>query len=151
MRQEAAAIKKGIIMESKIMGIDNIISKENNQEVKLEINKKKRGPKKNGELREIKLSESGRYYVDVSDNQEVQELLKKMLLDANNKTFGQKITLREVIILALSKITSKDIEKLQEASISKREKVQRALDDYNSKNEVKLKMEDFLLKRLGLN
>ena len=151
MRQEAAAIKKGIIMESKIMGIDNIISKENNQEVKLEINKKKRGPKKNGELREIKLSESGRYYVDVSDNQEVQELIKKMLLDANNKTFGQKITLREVIILALSKITSKDIEKLQEASISKREKVQRALDDYNSKNEVKLKMEDFLLKRLGLN
>ena len=151
MRQEAAAIKKGIIMESKIMGIDNIISKENNQEVKLEINKKKRGPKKNGELREIKLSESGRYYVDVSDNQEVQELIKKMLLDANNKTFGQKITLREVIILALSKINSKDIEKLQEASISKREKVQRALDDYNSKNEVKLKMEDFLLKRLGLN
>lgn len=151
MRQEAAAIKKGIIMESKIMGIDNIISKENNQEVKLEINKKKRGPKKNGELREIKLSESGRYYVDVSDNQEVQELIKKMLTDANNKTFGQKITLREVIILALSKINSKDIEKLQEASISKREKVQRALDDYNSKNEVKLKMEDFLLKRLGLN
>ena len=50
------------------------------------------------------------------------------------------------MLISLPKITAKDIEKLQESSLSEMERVSRALDEYNKKSEVKLTLGEFQLK-----
>jgi hypothetical protein len=52
--------------------------------------------------------------------------------------------------VALPKLTPKDLEKIQENSLSEMERVQRALDEYNRRAEMKLSLGEFLVKKLSL-
>lgn len=114
--------------------------------------KKKRGRKRKDEVidNEIK-KDQNKFFVDVSKETENKELISNMLMQANQKDFGREITFKDLVLAALTKLSQKDIEKLQENCLSEMEKVERALSEYNKKNETKLTMGEFLVKRLGIN
>tara|TARA_Y100000768_G_scaffold388309_1_gene383466 strand:- start:1921 stop:2118 length:198 start_codon:yes stop_codon:yes gene_type:complete len=48
-------------------------------------------------------------------------------------------------------LLNKDIDKIQERSLSDMEKVHRTLDEYNKKNNLSLSLEEYLVKKLGIN
>ena len=74
-----------------------------------------------------------------------------LLEQANNKSYGREITFKDLSVYAVKKLNSKDIEKIQENSLSEMEKVERALDDYNSKNGESLSLGEYLVKQLKIN
>ena len=119
---------------------------------KVEGERKRRGRKKkemNEEINSIK--EQNKFFIDVSKDIESKEMLLSLLAQVNNKTYGREIILKDLILAALPKLTVKDLEKVQEASLSEMEKVERALDEYNKKSDVKLSLGEFLVKKLGIN
>jgi hypothetical protein len=117
-----------------------------------EVVKKKRGPKKKEKNEEIQnKDEQDKFFIDVSKEPENKEFIYKLLGEANNKTYGRKIILKDLLLASIAKLNAKDIEKLQENSLDEMEKVERALDEYNKKAETKLTLGEFLVKRLGIN
>jgi hypothetical protein len=116
-----------------------------------EVGKRKRGRrKKNSEVEIYEQKDQHKFFIDVSKNKEQRELIQNILNQANNKSYGREIILKDLVLISLPKITVKEIEKLQENSLSEMEKVSKALDDYNKKAEVKLSMGEFLVKKLAL-
>jgi len=112
---------------------------------------KKRGRRKKDEAQEQhEPKDQNKYFIDVSKNKEQRELIQIILNQANNKNYGREIILKDLVLIALPKITAKDIEKLQESSLSEMERVSMALDEYNKKSEVKLTLGEFLVKKLAL-
>ena len=114
--------------------------------------KKKRGRKRKDEKRElVNNKDQNKFFVDVSKETDNKELISKMLVQANQKDYGREITFKDLVLAALSKLTIKDIEKLQENCLSEMEKVQRALTEFNKKNESHLTLGEFLVRKLGIN
>lgn len=112
---------------------------------------RKRGRRKKDEPQEQhEPKDQNKYFIDVSKNKEQRELIQNILNQANNKNYGREIILKDLVLIALPKITAKDIEKLQESSLSEMERVSMALDEYNKKSEVKLTLGEFLVKKLAL-
>lgn len=112
---------------------------------------RKRGRRKKDEAQELhEPKDQNKYFIDVSKNKEQRELIQNILNQANNKNYGREIILKDLVLIALPKITVKDIEKLQESSLSEMERVSMALDEYNKKSEVKLTLGEFLVKKLAL-
>ncbi len=121
---------------------------ENNNEVII----KKRGRKPKNQTRETLINkEQSKFFVDLSNEQESLSLIFDFLLKCNEKNYGRPILFKDICIYAISKLTDKDVDKIQEVSLSEMEKVQRALDDYNKKNGQKLELGEFLVKKLGIN
>jgi hypothetical protein len=121
---------------------------ENNNEVII----KKRGRKPKNQTRETVINkEQSKFFVDLSNEQESLSLIFDFLLKCNEKNYGRPILFKDICIYAVSKLTDKDVDKIQEVSLSEMEKVQRALDDYNKKNGQKLELGEFLVKKLGIN
>ncbi len=92
-----------------------------------------------------------RFFVDASDDKSGLELIFNLLERCNHKPKGREITFKDICLLALPKLTDKDIERLQETSLSEMEKVERALEEFNLKNETKLELGEFLVKKLNIN
>jgi len=110
---------------------------ENNNEVII----KKRGRKPKNQTRETLINkEQSKFFVDLSNEQESLSLIFDFLLKCNEKNYGRPILFKDICIYAISKLTDKDVDKIQEVSLSEMEKVQRALDDYNKKNGQKLEL-----------
>jgi hypothetical protein len=121
---------------------------ENNNEVII----KKRGRKPKNQTRGTVINkEQSKFFVDLSNEQESLSLIFDFLLKCNEKNYGRPILFKDICIYAVSKLTDKDVDKIQEVSLSEMEKVQRALDDYNKKNGQKLELGEFLVKKLGIN
>lgn len=117
-----------------------------------EEEKKKRGRRKKNEPVEQEINkDQNKYYVDLTKDSEGKELLLNLLAQANKKDFGREITFRDLVFAALPKLSPKDIEKIQESTLTEMEKVQRALNDYNKKNETNLSLGEFLVRKLGIN
>lgn len=117
-----------------------------------EEGKKKRGRKKKNEgVEENNPKEQNKFFIDVSKEQENKEMILAVLAQANQKEHGREIILKDLVLAALPKLTTKDVEKIQEGCLSEMEKVERALADHNKKHETKLTMGEFLVKRLGIN
>ena len=95
--------------------------------------------------------EQTRFFVDASDDRAGLDLIFNLLERCNQKPKGREITFKDICLLALPKLTDKDIERLQEASLTEMEKVQRALEDFNLKNETNLELGEFLVKKLNIN
>ncbi len=112
----------------------------------------KRGRKK----KDKKLEENNevdsqyKFFVDLRHEKEVLEHILKMLKTVNNKTYGRELTFKDLAVYAVPKLTSKDLEKIQENSLSEMERVQRLLDEHNQKNEIKLSLGEFLVKKLNI-
>jgi len=112
---------------------------------------KKRGRKRKEEREEdIVCRDQNKYFVDVSKDNEHRQVIQGYLKQANQKSYGREIILKDLVLMALPKLSAKDIEKIQENSLSEMERVTRALDEYNSKNELKLTLGEFLVKKLAL-
>lgn len=111
-----------------------------------------RGRKKRENTREENTVEDHQYkfFVDLRHEKEVLEQILKMLKEANNKPYGKEITFRDLAVYAVPKLTTKDIEKIQEGSLTEMERVQRLLDDHNEKNKTSLSLGEFLVKKLNI-
>jgi len=88
--------------------------------------------------------------VDLRHEKEVLEQILKMLSVVNNKTYGRELTFKDLSVYAVPKLTSKDLEKIQESSLSEMERVQRLLDEHNEKTNSKLSLGEFLVKKLNI-
>ncbi len=95
-------------------------------------------------------SEKSKFFIDVSKEQETIELIAKLLSDANNKSCGRKILLKDLIIASLPKLTQKDIERIQENALTDMEKIERLLVEHNEKNGTSLTLPEFLVKKLNI-
>ena len=134
-------------------------NEEVNRRTKKEETKQKTGEAKGKRGRKKKIRsdednnsrEQNKFFIDVSKDQENKEMILNMLAQANEKVHGREIILKDLVLVALPKLSPKDIEKIQEGCLSEMEKVERALDDYNKKHEIKLTLGEFLVKRLGIN
>jgi CMP-2-keto-3-deoxyoctulosonic acid synthetase len=113
---------------------------------------KKRGKKSKNQIKEYQLNqEQTKFFVDLKDDKESLDLIFSLLTKCNKKNYGSEILFKHLCLYAVSKLTDKDVEKIQESSLSEMEKVERALFEYNSKNNCSLSMGEFLIKKLGIN
>jgi hypothetical protein len=122
----------------------------------MEINEiveiKKRGRKPKNHKKEFEINkEQTKFFVDMSNEKESLSMIFSFLLKCNEKNYGKPILFKDLCLYAVSKLTDKDIDKIQERSLSKMEKVHRTLDDYNKKHNLSLSLEEFLVKKLGIN
>ena len=125
----------------------NSMVSSNNEEVK-----KKRGRRPKSEKVAYEINkEQSKFFVDLSKETKSLKKIQDLLLKANNKTHGCEVIFKDLALYAISKLTDKDIEKVQEASLSEMEKVQRSLDEYNRKNGLNLTLGEYLLKKLNIN
>lgn len=120
--------------------------------IKEEVSTKKKGKRKKEKDDEEKALEDQQYkfFVDLRHEKEVLEQVLKTLKEANNKTYGREILFRDLAIFAVPKLTLKDIEKIQEGSLTEMERVQRLLDEHNEKSKTNLSLGEFLVKKLNL-
>ena len=113
---------------------------------------KKRGRKPKHTKTEFQINpDQTKFFVDLSKDKESLKRVIDLLLATNKKDYGKEITFKDLALFGIDKITSKDIEKIQEGSLSKRELLERAWEDFNKKNKQCLSFDDFLLKKVGIN
>lgn len=122
-------------------------SKEMEKEEKPKRGRKKKHEESVGE----ETKEQNKFFIDVSKEPENKELIQNLLSQANNKTYGREIILKDLVLTSLPKLQAKDIEKIQDESLTKMEKVQRLLDDHNKKTNSNLSLDEFLVKKLNIN
>ncbi len=114
--------------------------------------KKKRGRRPKDVVPEYVLNkEQTKFFVDLSKDQKELELIQEYLLKANNKKHGGEVLFKDIALYAIGKLTVKDMDKLQENSLTEMEKVERSLEEFNTKNGVELSLGEYLLKKLNLN
>ncbi|PIK13525.1 hypothetical protein [Halobacteriovorax sp. JY17] len=117
-----------------------------------ESQKKKRGRRpKNVKIEYVLNKEQTKFFVDLSKNKNELKLVQDILIKVNDKHHGGEVLFKDIALFSIEKLTIKDIDKLQENSLSEMEKVQRSLDEYNTKNNLKLSLGEYLLKKLNLN
>jgi len=90
--------------------------------------------------------EQNKFFIDVSKDNLGKDLIVSLLTQANTKSYGREINLKDLVIISLGKLNNKDIEKIQESSLSDMEKVERKCDEYNSKNGTSLSLGEYLTK-----
>ncbi len=118
----------------------------------IEIVKKKRGRRPKDAKNEYVLNkEQTKFFVDLSKDEKDLGKIQEVLVEANTKKHGGEVLFKDLALYAINKLSKKDIEKLQENSLSEMEKVERSLDEYNIKNGTKLNLGEYLLKKLNLN
>ena len=113
---------------------------------------KKRGRKPKNQTKEVQINkEQTKFFVDLSNEKESLSLIFDFLLKCNEKNYGKPILFKDLCLYAVSKLTSKDVDKIKEQSLSEMEKVEIALLDHNKKTGQSLSMGEFLVKKLGIN
>ena len=124
---------------------------EEGKEKREEQEEKTRGRKLNNYKKEYEVNrEQTKFFVDLSKERAELEKIFILLEKANKKDLGSEITFKDLALFGISKITDKDLPELKESSLSKKEKLGRAWQEFNKKNRVSLSFEDFLLKKVGL-
>lgn len=113
---------------------------------------KKRGRKPKNTKTEFQINpDQTKFFVDLSKDKESLKRVIDLLIATNKKDYGKEITFKDLALFGIEKISSKDIEKIQEGSLSKRELLERAWEEFNKKNKQCLSFDDFLLKKVGIN
>ena len=124
---------------------------EGEREEKKEMGKKKRKmeDEKNAAGSD-ESSEKSKFFIDVSKDLETRDLIAKLLSEANSKSFGREIFLKDLLMASLPKLTPKDIERIQENTLTDMEKIERLLVEHNEKNKTTLTLGEFLVKKLNI-
>ena len=113
---------------------------------------KKRGRKPKNQKKEVNLNqEQTKFFIDLSNDKDSLDLIFDLLRKSNEKDYGRAILFKDICLYAVSKLTDKDIDKIQELSLGEMEKVQRLLDEHNKKTGSSLTLGEFLMKKLGIN
>jgi len=116
------------------------------------VSSNKRGRKAKNQISEYMVNkEQCKFFVDLSCEKVELDLIFGILERANKKDFGREITFKDLALFSVTKLTDKDIEKIQEATLSDMEKVERSLIEFNKKNNSSLSLGEFLVKRLSIN
>lgn len=112
---------------------------------------KKRGRKPKNEKKEYVLNrDQTKFFIDYGDNKKELEIVFDLLVKANKKSLGRDIVFKDLAIFGLSKLNEKDLEKIQESSLTEMERVYRSLEDYNEKSGLRLSLGEYLSKKLGV-
>jgi hypothetical protein len=129
--------------------INNI--KEEGTEIKNKegIQKKKRGRKRIKE--KVTIKDQKKFFVDYSNEPKKHELVVKLITEVNKKDFGREVTFKDLVDFALNKVTDKDLEKIQEMTLGKMDKVQMLLEKHNLKHGTNLDLGEFLVKQLKIS
>lgn len=121
----------------------------NNEKI---ISSKKKGRRPKNQISEYVVNkEQSKFFVDLSNEKVELDLIFGILEKANQKDYGREITFKDLVLFSVTKLVDKDLEKIQESTLSDMEKVERALIEYNKKNNLKLTLGEFLVKRLSIN
>lgn len=135
--------------------MENIMSELDSKNEVVEKTKEKKAKKikvdEKKEIAEDKNSEKSKFFIDVSKDTEARDLVGKLLSEANNKSFGREIILKDLIVASLCKLTSKDIERIQENALTDMERIERLLVEHNEKNKTALTLGEFLVKKLNIS
>ncbi|MEX0799517.1 MAG: hypothetical protein WD025_08730 [Bacteriovoracaceae bacterium] len=129
--------------------------KEKNKEEKKEKQKeerKERGRRLKNKREVYKLNkEQGKFFIDLTKDEKDLKLVQDLLVKSNKKNHGKEITVKELSVYGMKRLNQKDLEKIQEDSLTEMEKVQRSLDLYNKKNNSTLELGEYLVKKLNIN
>jgi hypothetical protein len=68
----------------------------------------------------------------------------------DNRAYGREITFKDLAVYAIPKLTARDLERIQETTLSDMERVQKLLDEHNQKNSTSLSMGEFLIKKMNI-
>ena len=109
------------------------------------VRKTKSAKEIKNEDKEENKNDQDKFFIDVTKDQEAKEMMAKLLTEANNKSFGRQIILKDLVLVALPKLTSKDIELIQNSVLSNLEKVKKQCFEYNQKNKTELDLGEFLV------
>ena len=109
------------------------------------VRKTKSAKEIKNEDKEENKNDQDKFFIDVTKDQEAKEMMAKLLTEANNKSFGRQIILKDLVLVALPKLTSKDIELIQNSVLSNLEKVKKQCFEYNQKNKTDLDLGEFLV------
>jgi hypothetical protein len=124
--------------------IEERISK-NNKKEELE-----RGKGKKVSAYEDKAESQSKFIVVLKNDSEALESILKVLREANKKTYGREINFRDLALYAIPRLVQKDLEKIQEQSLTDMERVQKLLDEHNEKNKTTMNLGEFLVKKLNI-
>jgi hypothetical protein len=115
--------------------------------------KKKRGRRPKGVVKKRYVSDrsKNKFVMDLSKDLINQSKVHELLDQLNDKDFGDDISFKELGIFAINKVTSKDVEKIQETSLTHEQKLKRFWRESNEKSNTKLSYEEFLVKKLNIN
>ena len=128
------------------------LKNEEGEKGKAEVSAKKRGRKPKDFKEEYRINrEQTKFFVDLTKEKENLEKVFQLLESANQKSYGKEINFKDLALFAIDKVSPKDLEKLQEGSLSEMEKVARALDDHNKKTGINLSLGEYLVKKLGIS
>ena len=113
---------------------------------------RKRGRKAKNQKKEFVINkDQTKFFVDLSHDKVELSLIFELLGKANQKDYGREITFKDLALFSVTKLTDKDLEKIQESTLSDMEKVERALIEFNKKNNSSLTLGEFLVNRLSIN
>ncbi len=123
---------------------------EKEKEGKKKVGRRKKTEEVKNEVGLDENSEKSKFFIDVSKEIETRDLIAKLLSEANNKSYGRPIVLKDLIIASIPKLTPKDIERIQENALTDMEKLERLLIEHNEKNKTNLSLPEFLVKKLNI-
>ena len=115
-----------------------------------ELKIKKRGRKKLDKNENKINKEQSKFFVDLGKEKAVLELIITIIREANNRDYGREITFKDLAVYALPRLIAKDLERIQESTLSDMERVQKLLDEHNQKNSTSLSMGEFLVKKMNI-
>ncbi len=75
-----------------------------------------------------------KFFIDLSKDEKGKELVNNILAEVNSKKFGREIILKDLVLLALPKLTPKDFDTIRANSLSDYEKMEKECFEYNHKN-----------------
>jgi len=133
-----------------------MISKDDKNSLMVSIDKdvlveKKKDRKFKNDKEVFKINrEKIRFIVDLGSDAEVLGKVFDLLEKANNKEYGREITFKDLVIWGITKINPKDVEKIQECSMTEMEKVERVFNEYKSKTGEGITLGEFLVKKLNI-
>jgi len=94
--------------------------------------------------------EQTRFIVDLGSDVENLGKIFEQLEKANNKEYGRKISFKDLAVYGITKIKPRDIEKIQESSMTKMEKVEREFNAYKSRIGEGVTLEKLGAKKLNI-
>ena len=121
-------------------------------EIKKGVTNKKKAKRSRIKAVEYKLNrDKTRFTVELGNEKKSLEVVFKLLEQTNKKDYGREIEFKDLAIWGINKLGQKDVEKIQEASMSEREKVERLFNEHNDKNGGDMTLGKFLVKKLNIS
>ena len=131
------------------MEVEEIKKEESMNKIrKVGVEKKKRGRKRIKE--KARIEDQKKFFVDYSSDEKGHGVLVELINKANEKDFGREVVFKDLVDIGLKKLNEKDIEKIQDLTLAKMDKVEMSLAKYNKRTGENLSMGEYLVKQLKI-